>query len=62
MKSKEVEFFNSEYEDTRPVMNADKHIFYKNIYVFVNRLKDLITNKNDIKNVLTACLRESALI
>ena len=62
MKLEEVEFFNLEYEDTKPVVNSDKHIFYKNIYVFVNRLKDLITNKNDVKNVLTACLRESALI
>ena len=62
MKLEEVEFFDSEYKDTRLVVNADKHIFYKNIYVFVNRLKDLITNKNDVKNVLTACLRKSALM
>ena len=62
MKLEEVEFFNLEYKDIRLVINADKYIFYKNIYVFVNRLKDLVTNKNNIKNVLTACLRESILI
>ena len=62
MKSKEVEFFNLEYKDIKLVINAGKYIFYKNIYVFVNRLKDLITNKNDIKNVLTAYLYRSILI
>ena len=62
MKPEEVGFFDSEYEDTGPVVNAGKHIFYKNVYVFVDRLKDLATNKNDVKNVLTACLRGSALM
>ena len=41
MKLKEVKFFNLEYEDTRPVVNADKYIFYKDIYVFVDRLKNI---------------------
>ena len=43
MKSKEVEFFDLEYEDIKLIVNADKHIFYKDIYVFVDRLKNILS-------------------
>ena len=41
MKLEEVEFFDLEYEDIRSIINADKYIFYKDIYVFVDRLKNI---------------------
>ena len=47
-----------------PVVNAGKHIYYRDIYVFVDRLKDLARQHNDVKirNVITECLRGSTLM
>jgi len=46
------------------VVNAKKHIFYCDVYVFVNRLKNLVIlyDNEAIKNVIVACLRSFALM
>ena len=41
IKLKEVGFFDLEYKDIRSIVNAGKYIFYKDIYVFVDRLKNI---------------------
>ena len=64
MKPEEVGFFDPEYEGTRPIVNAGKHVFYKDIYVFIDRLKDITVQhrESNIRNVLTACFRETTLM
>lgn len=70
LRAKEMKFFDSKYQSERTsiiivaIINASKYVFYRDIYVFVNRLKDLIVlhNNNAIKNILVVCLRDFALI
>ena len=62
--AKKVEFFDSIADELKSIINLDKHIFYNNIYVFVDRLKDvaIIRKKNKLKNVISQYLRDIALI
>ena len=61
---KEVEFFDSTAKDDEFVINLKKHVFYKNVYFFVNRLKNVISlkNENKLKVIISQCLRDIALI
>ena len=61
--AKNIEFFDSTADDTDFIINIDKHVCYRDVYVFTNRLKDMIVIKNDsnFKIVISQCLRESAL-
>ncbi len=60
----EIDFFDSNADKENSVLNVDRHVFYKNIYVFVNRLKDMITirDENKLRTILSQCFREAALI
>ena len=51
----EVEFFDFTTDEQEFVVNLNKHVFYKNIYAFVNRLKniDSIRKKNNLFDHLT---------
>ena len=68
IRAEEVRFFDPEYREEQgatnsgPVVNAGKHVFYRDVYVFVERLKDLASHRNGVKSILTACLRGSALM
>ena len=63
-----MSYFDPEYEKetvkNAPVVNAGKHVFYRDVYVFVDRLKDLAVQHDDaaVKNVITACFRGSAIM
>ena len=62
--SEKIEFFDFIVEDTKSVINFGKHVFYKNIYVFVNRFKNITSwqNKNKFKNIVSQCLRNTAFL
>lgn len=69
LRAEEVGYFDPEYQQEQgmshgPVVNAGKHIFYKDVYVFTDRLKDLAAQRgeSDIKSVMTACFRGSVLM
>ena len=68
MRAEEVGYFDPEHQQEQgngPVVNTGKHVFYRDVYIFVDRLKDLAVtrpNPNDVKRVITACLRGSALM
>ena len=50
-------------QGTGPVINVGKHVFYRDVYIFVDRLKDLAaTRPTNVKRVITACLRGLALM
>ena len=66
MRAEEVGYFDPEHQQEQgngPVVNAGKHVFYRDVYIFVDRLKDLAaTRPNDVKRVITACFRGSVLM
>ena len=72
IRAESVGYFDPEYQNEKeqgstnngPVVNAGKYVYYKDIYVFVDRLKDLAKQQGDIKirNVVSECLRGSALM
>ena len=66
IRVEEVRFFDPEYQQeqgfTGPVINTGKHVFYRDVYVFVNRLKDLAAHRDGVKQVINACFRGSALM
>ena len=64
MIEKEIEFFDLTTKKMDLVINLDKHVFYKNIYAFVNRLKSCcsIRKEKKIRLVISQCLREIVLI
>ena len=71
----QVNYFDSEYKKERNkttlfssfiefIMITNKYVYYKNVYVFVNRLKNLMSQHehNQIRNVLKSCLRDDVQI
>lgn len=65
--SKDVDFFDLFYEDFNNffIVNANCHVFYRDIYVFSNHLKDLVKgvfDKQKIKKFIFDCLRKDNLI
>ncbi len=60
----DIRFFDSNIDDDDSIVNVSRHVFYKNIYVFVDRLKDMIViRENDkFRIVLSQCFRDAALI
>ena len=62
--AKEVEFFDSTTDDFESVINLKKHVFYKNIYAFVNRLNDVksLREKDKFRHIISQCLRNTTLI
>lgn len=48
IRAEEVGYFDSEYQQEQgtisgPVINTGKYMFYRDVYVFVDRLKDLVS-------------------
>ncbi len=66
LKADDIGFFDPSYEDptNSPVVNVGRHVFYRDVYAFIDRLKDLVSLKGEDKTreVLPTCLRGSALI
>lgn len=64
----EIEYFDSKYDElanTRSsIVNVEKHVFYRNVYTFVDRLKNLasLRDNDKLKIAISQCLRESVLI
>ena len=68
LRPEKVDYFNFKYEKEKnkhsAVINADKYIYYKNIYIFVNRLRNLITQYDEItiKKMIVSVLHDFALM
>ena len=65
-KFDEIDFFDFEYENSNNslIINVDRHVFYRDVYAFTNRLRNLASlRENDkLRIVISQCLRDSALI
>lgn len=68
LKADDVGFFDPSYEDptntNSPVVSVGRHVFYRDVYAFEDRLKDLVHLKGEdkVREVLPTCFRGSALI
>ncbi|CAD6581700.1 MAG: hypothetical protein ASARMPRED_000679 [Alectoria sarmentosa] len=66
LRAEEVGYFDPEYQQKQgqqgPIVNAGKYVYYRDVYIFVDRLKDLAVTRNDVKSVMTACFRGFALM
>lgn len=65
--AKDIEYFDSIYENSSNffIVNVERHIFYRNSYVFVDRLKDLtkeFIEEQRIRKLVSNCLRDESLI
>ena len=57
--------YNDDFNSTASIVNVERHVFYRDVYVFVNKLKNLakdFTSESKIKKFVLDCLRESSLI
>ena len=65
-KSDEVNFFNPEYENVNNIfiINVDKHVFYRNVYVFIDRLKNVafFRDEDKLRMMILQYLQKSVLI
>ena len=59
-----IDFFDSAIEEIESLINVEKHVFYRDVYAFTDRLRNMIVikEKHKLKTVLLQCLRKSALI
>ena len=69
LKAEDVGFFDPEYQDEKsissePIVNTGKHVLYRDVYIFVDRLQDLAEThtSSSVKDVIASCLRGSALM
>lgn len=59
-----IDFFDFNYESIESIINVEKHVFYWNVYTFIDRLKNITIHRRSDKNknVISQCLRKLALI
>jgi hypothetical protein len=66
LRAKDVGFFDPEYQDgtTGHVTNAGKHVIYRDVYIFVERLKNLAYTHadNTVMSIIPECFRGAALM
>ena len=74
LRFEDVNFFDSNYQEKdkkivnhlafASVVNANKHVFYRDVYVFTNKLFDLVKQHDNetIENVIIVCFRDIALM
>ena len=62
--AEKVEFFDSTADDFESVINLRKHVFYRDIYAFVNRLKNVsfIRRENKLRVIIFQCFRDIVFI
>ena len=66
IRPEEVGYFDPDYqseqEPNAAIVSVGKYIWFRDVYIFVTRLKDFVAQGKDIKSVVTSCLRGSALM
>ena len=64
--SENIDFFDSRRENDKNrnvIVNVDRHIYYKDVFVFIDRLKNLKKSSSDhkVRELVAECLRDDAL-
>ena len=67
LRIEDVDYFDSDYEISESnvlVINVERHVFYIDVYIFVDRLKKLTARRDNDKmqKVIIFCLKDTALI
>lgn len=64
LNPEEVSFFDPDYKGSGAVVNTGKNLFYRDVYAFVDRLKDMeqIKGEEKLRTVVPQCFRGSAFI
>jgi len=65
--AKDIEYFDSIYENVNnfSIINAKRYVFYRDLYVFVDCLKNLarkFVKEQRIRELVSSCLRSESLI
>ena len=56
---------NNDSTSTILIINVDRYVFYRDVYVFIDRLKNLVNDfieKQRVKNFLFDCFRDDVFI
>ena len=64
--SENIDFFDSRRENDKNrnvIVNVDRHIYYKDVFVFIDRFKNLKKSSSDhrVREFVVECLRDDAL-
>ena len=67
LRIEDVDYFDSDYEINESnvlVINVERHVFYIDVYIFVDRLKKLTARRDNdkVQKVIIVCLKDIALI
>ena len=62
-----IDYFDSRRENeknTKIVVNVDRHVYYKNVFVFIDKLKNFEKKSSDyrVRQFIVECLRENVII
>ena len=62
--AEDIGYFDPDYDGEGPVVSAGKSVYYRDVYAFIERLKDMtpIRGMEKLRTVLPQCFRGSALI
>ena len=65
--SENIDFFDFRRENDKDrdvIVNVDRHIYYKNVFVFIDRFKNLKKNSSDhkVRELVVECLRDDVFI
>lgn len=66
LKTVDVDYFDPDFDDNskEQLINTNKHVSYKNVYAFINKLQNMSTiyESIKIKKIILACFCENALL
>ena len=62
-----IDYFDSRRENeknTKIIVNVDRHVYYKDVFVFIDKLKNLEKKSSDhrVREFIVECLREDVII
>ena len=62
--AKNIGYFDFDYDGKKPVIDAGKNVYYKNVYVFIQRFKNMkfIHDMKKFRTVLPQCYKKSVFI
>ena len=63
LKTKEIDYFDFTAKDKRDIVIFKKHVIYKKVYEFKNRINiyKLYYSNKEVKNLILICLRDDVL-
>lgn len=64
LKANDIDFFDPAFEEEGSIANSERHTFYRDVYAFVDRLKNIaaIKSSDKVREVLPTCFCGEALV